>query len=75
MYWRDTLDTGPATTDFIWGDPGDTVFTGDWGGDDDDTVGLVRSGTFCWRNTNSAGVADDTAPFTGDVPLPGRFGG
>jgi 2',3'-cyclic-nucleotide 2'-phosphodiesterase (5'-nucleotidase family) len=77
VYWRNTLDTGVADLDFIWGDPGDSVFAGDWNGNGTDTVGLTRGSTFFWRNTNTAGIADGTAPFmnSGNVPLPGRFGG
>ena len=76
VYWRDSLNTGPATTDFIWGNPGDIVFAGDWDGDDDDTVGLVRGNTFYWRNSNTAGLADGTAAWVGGTGLPvtGRFG-
>ncbi len=77
VYYRNTLDSGAADNDFIWGNPGDSVFAGDWDGDGDDTVGLTRGGTFFWRNTNTAGFADGSAPFvnSGNVPLPGRFGG
>jgi len=75
-YLRDTLTTGVATSTFRYGTPGDHPVMGDWDGDGDDTVGIVRttqlpSGefVFTWhlRNTNSAGPAT-VAPFVfGDV--------
>jgi Peptidase family M23 len=51
---------GAAEYDFIFGNPGDKPFTGDFDGDGVDTVGLHResSGFLYFRNTNTTGVAD-----------------
>ena len=68
-----------ADNSFIWGDPGDVIFAGDWNSDGTDTVGLFRASdsTFYWRNTNSAGVADGSEKVTTTgtpYPVAGRFG-
>jgi hypothetical protein len=51
---------GAADTSFLYGNPGDVPFVGDWNGDGVDTPGLRRSsnGFVYLRNSNSQGVAD-----------------
>jgi hypothetical protein len=60
MYFRDTLDTGIAHSQFIYGDPGDVVAAGDWDGDGDDTVAVYRSSNqnLYLRFSNTQGPAD-----------------
>jgi glucose/arabinose dehydrogenase len=52
---------GPAEVDYIFGNPGDTPFTGDFDGDGTDTVGLYRSsnGSMYFRNSHTQGNADN----------------
>ncbi len=70
---------GSAQTDFLYGNPGDVPFLGDWNCDGIDTPGLFRqSDAFVYlRNTNSQGVADIRFFFgnPSDVPLAGDFNG
>ena len=51
---------GPADFSFIFGDPGDKPFVGDFNGDGIDTIGLHResTGIVYFRQTNTTGVAD-----------------
>jgi peptidoglycan/xylan/chitin deacetylase (PgdA/CDA1 family) len=56
---RDTL-TGPATTTFNYGNPGDVPISGDWDGDGAETPGVVRGRTWYLRNSLSAGPPDVT---------------
>ncbi len=51
---------GAADFSFIFGNPGDVPFVGDWNGDGIDTPGLRRAsdGFVYLRNTNTQGVAD-----------------
>jgi hypothetical protein len=51
---------GAADATFIFGNPGDKPFVGDFDGDGVDTPGLHResTGLVYYRNTNSEGVAD-----------------
>ena len=51
---------GPADFSFIFGDPGDKPFVGDFNGDGTDTIGLHResTGIVDFRQTNTTGVAD-----------------
>jgi hypothetical protein len=75
-YLRASLSTGVATSTFRYGRPGDIPVMGDWDGDGDDTVGVVRftgppGGPFqySWflRDSNGGGAAT-IAPFVfGDV--------
>jgi hypothetical protein len=48
------------------------VFTGDWDGDGDDTLGLYRpsNGTVYLRNTNTTGIADLAYTMGGSVHKP-----
>lgn len=52
---------GAAEFSFIFGNPGDKPFVGDFDGDGIDTVGLHREkhGLVYFRNTNSEGPADE----------------
>ena len=75
-YLRSSLTSGVATSTFRYGRPGDIPVMGDWDGDGDDTVGVVRftqtpTGGFIYtwylRNSNSGGSAT-VGPFVfGDV--------
>lgn len=51
---------GAADHSYLFGDPGDKPFTGDFDGDGIDTVGLHREATgfVYFRDTNTTGVAD-----------------
>jgi len=55
-------DTGLGTSEFsyVFGDPGDVPFVGDFNGDAVDTIGLHRSttGKVYFRNSHTTGVAD-----------------
>jgi hypothetical protein len=75
-YLRDSLSTGVATSTFRYGRPGDIPVMGDWDGDGDDTVGVVRftgppGGPFeyTWflRDSNGGGAATVTPFVFGDV--------
>ncbi len=73
---------GAAETDFLFGNPGDVPFVGDWNGDDIDTPGLRRpsDGFVYLRDSNTQGTADvaffygspGDIPFGGDWDLDGR---
>ncbi len=43
VYFRNSLDTGPAHSAFFYGNPDDQILAGDWNGDAVDTVGVYRS--------------------------------
>jgi hypothetical protein len=63
VYFRDTLTTGIADSDFFYGNPGDQIITGSWAQDPTkgpDTVGLFRpsNGRFYLRFENSQGNAN-----------------
>ena len=66
-------------TRFIYGNPGDLPFVGDWDCDGDETPGLFRQsdGYVYLRNSNTQGIADVRFFFgnPGDVPLAGDFNG
>jgi hypothetical protein len=51
---------GPADFSFIFGNPGDKPFVGDFNGDGIDTIGLHResTGLVYFRQTNTEGIAD-----------------
>jgi hypothetical protein len=51
---------GPADSSFLFGDVGDTPFSGDFDGDGLDTFGLYRttSGLMYYRNSLTTGIAD-----------------
>jgi hypothetical protein len=51
---------GAAESSFLFGDPGDKPFVGDFNGDGVDTVGLHResTGLVYFRNSNTTGIAD-----------------
>jgi hypothetical protein len=56
----DDTGLGAAESDYVFGNPGDKPFVGDFDGDGVDTVGLHREATgyLYFRNTNTQGVAD-----------------
>ncbi|MEX0864006.1 MAG: PQQ-dependent sugar dehydrogenase, partial [Acidimicrobiia bacterium] len=68
---------GAADFSFIFGNPGDVPFVGDWNGDFTDTPGLRRpsDGFVYLRNTNSTGVANFSFFYgnPGDVPFAGDW--
>lgn len=68
-----------TTTTFLFGDPGDVPFMGDWNCDGIDTPGLYRQldGFVYLKNSNTTGVADTTFFFgdPNDVPMVGDFNG
>jgi hypothetical protein len=47
-----------AEYSYAYGISGDLPLVGDWNGDNVDSPGVFRSGTFYLRNSNSSGVAD-----------------
>ncbi len=51
---------GAATTDYVFGNPGDIPFVGDFDGDSVDTFGLYRStsGLMYFRNSHIQGIAE-----------------
>src|SRR5207237_503334 len=76
-FLRNSLSAGFADTVFTYGDPGDTVVTGDWNGDGKDTIAIVRGAQWFLRDSNSTGVADHTLGFgdPGDQPIAGDWNG
>lgn len=66
-----------AVSPFVYGNPGDVPFMGDWDCDGIDTPGLYRqSDGFAYlRNTNTQGIADIRFFFgnPSDIPLAGDF--
>ncbi len=68
-----------TVVDFLYGNPGDVPFMGDWDCDGVDTPGLFRtSDAFVYlRNSNSQGIADIRFFFgdPADVPIAGDFDG
>ncbi len=69
---------GAAEIEFLFGDPFDEPFFGDFDGDGKDSVGVKRGTTFYWRNALSTGPADNRGlrfgdPF--DEPLFGDWDG
>jgi len=72
-----TLEAGDPVSSFVYGNPGDIPFMGDWDCDGDKTPGLYRQsdGFVYLRNSNTQGNADITFFFgnPGDVPIVGDF--
>ena len=68
---------GGQVQSFLYGNPGDYPFVGDWNCDGITTPGLYRQsdGFVYLRNSNTQGVADITFFFgnPGDVPIAGDF--
>jgi DNA-binding beta-propeller fold protein YncE len=68
---------GTRSTQFYYGNPGDTPFMGDWDCDGVSTPGLYRrsDGYAYLRNSNAEGVADIKFFFgnPGDIPLAGDW--
>jgi hypothetical protein len=69
---------GAAEFSFLFGDPGDKPFVGDFDGDGIDTVGLHRESTgfVYFRNSLTTGIADDSFFFgnPGDRFVTGDWG-
>jgi hypothetical protein len=67
------------STHFMYGNPGDFPFVGDWDCDGDETPGLYRQsdGFVYLRNSNTQGIANIRFFFgnPGDIPLAGDFNG
>jgi hypothetical protein len=76
-FLRDAAGSGPATSTFVYGDPGDVPLMCDWDGNGSRTAGIFRHGTFFLRNSNSTGAADLSFGFgdPGDTPLCGDWDG
>ncbi|HSK07633.1 MAG TPA: hypothetical protein VK990_08955, partial [Acidimicrobiia bacterium] len=72
-YLRHSNSQGNADIEYFYGDAGDVVFTGDWDGDGDDTLGLYRpsNGTVYLRNTNTTGAADSSFGIGGGMQVSG----
>ena len=64
VYFRNTLTTGVAHAQFIYGDPRDVLVAGDWDGDGDDTVAVYRpsNGLLYVKLDNTQGYADAAIP-------------
>ncbi len=75
-FFRNTFTSGNADTSFGYGDVSDRPVTGDWDGDGDITVGVVRSAQWMLRNA-SGGVSFDVPPFvfgnTTDIAVTGDW--
>ena len=66
---------GAAEIEFLFGDPGDDPFGGDFDSDGKDTVGVKRGSVFYWRNSLSTGPADNGNGLTfGDLDDDPMFG-
>lgn len=75
------MDTGIASGEIFYGDPGDRFVAGDCGiYDDVDTPAIFRPSdlTFYFRHTLTQGVADSQFTWTGAgsewLPVAGTFG-
>ncbi|MCI0544706.1 MAG: PQQ-dependent sugar dehydrogenase, partial [Actinobacteria bacterium] len=70
---------GAADYSYIFGNPGDVPFVGDWNGDDVDTAGLRRpsDGFVYLRNNNNTGIAHVSYFYgnPGDIPFAGDWDG
>jgi hypothetical protein len=70
---------GGGSYSFLYGNPGDLPFAGDWDCDGIDTPGLYRQsdGYVYLRNSNTQGIADLSFFFgnPGDIPIAGDFDG
>ncbi len=77
--WHLRPPTTGAVTSFLFGNPGDVPFMGDWDCDGVETPGLYRrsDGFVYLRNANTTGTADVEFFFgnPGDLPLAGDFDG
>ncbi len=75
-FLRNTLTTGVANTQFLWGNGYDRVLACDWNGDHVSTAGIFRDGVWFITNQNPPG---STASFMfgspGDIPLCGDWDG
>jgi SpoIID/LytB domain protein len=76
-YLRAAGGSGPATSSFVYGDPGDVPLMCDWDGNGSRTPGVFRNGVFYLRNATSTGGADIVFGFgnPGDVPVCGNWDG
>lgn len=77
-YLRTSLTTGPAETSLVYGRVGDVTVMGDWDGDGDVTVGVVRGDRWLLRNSNTSGAADIEFRFPridGQIPVVGDWDG
>jgi SpoIID/LytB domain protein len=76
-FLRSVGGSGPATSSFVYGDPGDVPLMCDWDGNGSRTPGVFRHGVFHLRNSASTGAADVSFGFgdPGDVPVCGDWDG
>jgi hypothetical protein len=71
------VTTGRADTEFVYGDPGDTVLVGNWDGRGGDTLVVRRGGRYFVKNDLTTGVASSEFVYGNpdDVVLVGRWSG
>ena len=64
VYFRNSLTTGFADSQFFYGEPSDRILAGDWNGNGTDTIAVYRPSTdkVYFRMTNTFGNADFTLP-------------
>ncbi|MGB7861303.1 MAG: hypothetical protein WBM90_12460, partial [Acidimicrobiia bacterium] len=78
VYMRNTLTTGVANLDFIYGIPNDFLLAGDWNGDGIDTPAIFRPSEGNWylRLANTPGYANHVISFgvgrRGFLPVAGK---
>ncbi len=76
---KDEISSESEDVDYLFGNPGDVPFVGDWDCDGVETPGLYRrrDGFVYLRNSNTTGVADVSFFFgnPSDLPLAGDFDG
>jgi hypothetical protein len=53
LYLKRDLVSSVADYFSIFGNPGDTGFTGDWNADDRDSIGVYRPSNLTWYGTNN----------------------
>lgn len=76
-YYLNDAFCGIANHAFVYGDPHDVVFFGDWDGQGGDTPMVRRGQRFHIRNSNSTGYADASFGYgdAGDTVLAGDWDG
>jgi hypothetical protein len=80
MHWhlRNSNSAGPANTFLTYG-VSDTPIAGDWDGDGDDTIGVVRGNQWLLKNGLGGGAADVSFAYgstsIAELPVPGDWDG
>jgi hypothetical protein len=81
MTWhlRNSNTSGPADMVVTYSHGRDVPITGDWDGDGDDTIGVVRGDTWLLRNAIAGGAADISFVYGSasylELPVPGDWDG